>query len=205
MKNYIAHRGLKEKNSKENTIQAFQNAINNPHYIGFELDIRTSKDDVFTIIHNAFVGTHQIKHTYYRTLNKKYHLPRLEEVLKLDTNKIILIEIKEANINVKKFVRLISKYREKNIYVMSFHKSIIHKLKEEKIPCKLGVLNYVLNSETSYQDYDFICILESIMTPNLETYFYKKNIQVFLYGIHHLKQSEEKYKTCYFITDKIVL
>ena len=47
---FIAHRGKVTNLSKENTLEAFIEAINDPKYLGFELDIRTTKDKRFVCI-----------------------------------------------------------------------------------------------------------------------------------------------------------
>ena len=114
MEKLIAHRGLKE-NAKENTLEAFTLALKNDQYAGFECDIRTTKDGVFVICHNPMIGLDILSNTSYKELNRKYHLPTLEQVLKLSSNKIFLLEIKEANINQKKFQTLIQKYSSKKM------------------------------------------------------------------------------------------
>ena len=38
----------------------------------------------------------------------------------------------------------------------------------------------------------------------LETYFKKKNIETFIYGIHNFKETSQKYPNSYLITDEIV-
>ncbi len=200
MKNLIAHRGLK-KNEKENTIKAFQLAIQNKDYIGFECDVRTTKDHRFVINHNPMIKDQIISLTNYKDL-KKQDIPTLESVLELKTEKIIVLEIKEHNIDTELFLKTINKYKKKNIYIMSFYNSVIKKLKKENQTYKLGVLNFVLNSEEDYKDYDFICLLESIITENLKNYFKEKNIEVFIYGIKNLKKIRNDYADCYYITDE---
>ena len=63
-----------------------------------------------------------------------------------------------------------------------------------------GVLNYVLNSEESYEDYDFIGLLSGVMTPDLETFFQNKKIEIFIYGITN-KKTIGKYPEAYYIVD----
>lgn len=203
MKRLIAHRGLK-KGFNENSILAFKSAIKNDNYIGFECDVRTTKDKIFVINHNSLIDTDFISLNDYKTLKKKYNIPTLEDVLKLNTSKIMLIEIKESNIDIKKFQNLIWKYNNKNIYVMSFFNKVIKKLYLNKKNEKLGVLNFVLNSEENYQEYDFICLLETIMSDKLEDYFVKKNKEVMIYGIHNLEKDIKLYQNSYFITDEII-
>ena len=203
MEKLIAHRGLKE-NAKENTLEAFNLALKNDQYAGFECDIRTTKDGVFVICHNPMIGLDILSNTSYKELNRKYHLPTLEQVLKLSSNKIFLLEIKEANINQKKFQTLIQKYSSKKIYVMSFFNKVIQELTKTKKNEKYGVLNYVFNSEESYREYDFICLLESIISKKMELFFAEKHIETFIYGIHHFQKTRREYPNSYFITDEIV-
>ena len=203
MEKLIAHRGLKE-NAKENTLEAFTLALKNDQYAGFECDIRTTKDGVFVICHNPMIGLDILSNTSYKELNRKYHLPTLEQVLKLSSNKIFLLEIKEANINQKKFQTLIQKYSSKKIYVMSFFNKVIQELTKTKKNEKYGVLNYVFNSEESYQEYDFICLLESIISKKLELFFEEKNIENFINGIHNFQKTKIEYPNSYLITDEII-
>ncbi|HIR74966.1 TPA: glycerophosphodiester phosphodiesterase [Candidatus Ventrenecus avicola] len=203
MKPFIAHRGLK-KTAKENTISAFLDAIQSPYYAGFECDVRTTKDHVFVIVHDAIVGMKRVRDMTYSELKKNYAIPSLESVLNLQTDKIMLLEIKESDFDVPKFLKLLRKYSEKNLYVMSFFNSVIQRLAAMNCPCKLGVLNYVLNSEEDYQEYQFICLLEAIVSPKLIQYFTEKHMEVFLYGIHHFEKTKELYPQTYLITDEII-
>lgn len=202
MNHLIAHRGLK-KEASENTLEAFKKSIANNFYAGFECDIRMTKDYVFVICHNPIYKGKIISLTNYKEL-KKDNLPTLENVLKLKTDKIIMLEIKEINCDINRLSILLKKYAYQNIYVMSFYNRIINNLALNHLKIKVGVLNYVLNSENDYQDYDFICLLENIMTSNLENYFISQKKEVFIYGIHHLEKMIKEYKKSYFITDAVV-
>ncbi len=204
MTKLIAHRGLKIKDVKENSIEAIRLALQNDHYAGFECDVRTTKDKKFVIMHNPIKQNDMISLTTYKELKDKYHIPLLEDVLKLQSNKIFLLEIKEPNLDVDLFLNFLRSYQNKNIYLMSFHNSVIKKLAVSSRFYKLGVLNYVLNSEENYNDYDFICLLEAIVTPKLIKYFEAKKIETFLYGIHHFDSLVSMYPNSYFITDKII-
>lgn len=192
---FIAHRGLVTKIIKENTIEAFKEAINSPKYAGFELDVYTSRDGYFVVHHNPLVDGKFIWKTNYKNLKKK-GLIRLEDVLKLDTDKIILIEIKDINIDIDKFTKLLNKYKNKNIYVMSFFNSVIRKF--HNVSFKIGVLNYVLNSSNTY-DYDFIGILYNVASKHMIDSLKKLNIEVFLYALN--KKDEYIYDDVYYIID----
>lgn len=179
---FIAHRGLRTETIKENTIYAFQNAIANEKIAGFEFDIRKTLDNQFVVNHNAFIKTSLIKRKTYKYLKKKYNLPLLQEVLELETDKIMLVEIKDRNLPYRKLIKIFKQYQDKNIYVMSFHNKVIEKLKKKNAPIKLGILNYILNSEADY-NLDFIALLNNLATPHLVEEYKRRNVEVLYYGI----------------------
>lgn len=178
---FIAHRGKVSASSKENTLESFKKAIDDNKYQGFELDVRTTKDKELIVFHDFFNNANLINKTMKNDLDKDICL--LEDVLKLDTDKIILIEIKEKDIDVNKLNGLLLKYFKKNIYVMSFYKEPIKKLLQLKPMYKCGILNYLFNSEISYNEYDFIVLLDKMITANLISYFQSRKLEVFSYGI----------------------
>lgn len=198
---WIAHRGIQTGGTKENSLESFQKTIQDDRFVGFELDIRTSQDGVFMVHHNIFIDGNLFSSFTSKELSNRYNIPSLESVLKLNTKKIILIEIKEPNLNVSKLVSLINQYSHLNIYIDSFDNTIIKKLKQAGIKAKLGVLNYVINSENNYEDYDFIGLLSPVVTGKLLKYFQLKNIEVFLYGIKNLKDVIENEKIYYIIDE----
>ena len=193
----IAHRGIFNSVVKENSIPAFLGAINNPNYIGFELDIYTSIDGIFVVNHDPIVDNKLIYKYNYKELKQK-GIVKLEDVLKLKTDKIILIEIKDINIDIDKFSKLLSRYKKKNIYVMSFFNSVLKKF--QNVSFKIGLLNYVLNSTNKYS-YDFIAILYDVATQHMIDSFNKSGIEVFIYGVH--KKDKLDFKNTYYIVDDI--
>lgn len=198
---FIAHRGLRTDIYKENTMEAFCNAIKNSKVAGFEFDIRKTLDNKFVVNHNAFIKKDLIKLRTYNYLKKHYNIPLLTDVLDLNTNKIMLVEIKDKNISFNKLNKIFKMYQNKNIYVMSFHNKVMEKLKKKNVPVKLGILNYVLNSEADY-DYDFICLLNNLTTKDLILEYEKRGIEVILYGV----LNEEKdlwYKNGTYIVDSV--
>lgn len=191
----IAHRGLFNSIVKENTIPAFLGAINSDLYSGFELDIYTSNDDEFVVHHNPLLDGKFIWKYDYKELKKK-KIIKLEEVLKLNTDKIILIDIKDINLDVVKFTKLLNKYKKKNIYVMSFFNSVIKRFKTKTF--KVGVLNYILNSTSEYP-YDFMGVLYDVATDHLIKSLNNLNIEVFLYALN--KKDTYKFKDVYYIVN----
>lgn len=191
----IAHRGLVKEEIKENTLKAFSEAIKSPKYAGFELDVYTSKDDIFVVHHDPLINGKFIWNMTYKELKKK-GIIKLIDVLKLETDKIILIEIKDININIEKFTILLNKYKNKKIYVMSFFNSVIKKFKKPTF--KVGILNYILNSTSEYH-YNFIGILYDVATNHMINSLKKLNIEVFLYALN--KKDKYIFPDVYYIVD----
>ena len=192
---FIAHRGLVKDGVVENTIPAFLGAIKSDKYVGFELDVYTSKDKEFVVYHDPLIDGKLIWKVSYKELREKGVI-RLVDVLRLNTNKIILIEIKDINIDIDKFSKLLNKYKDKNIYVMSFFNSVIRKFKNPTF--KVGVLNYLFNSTTEYT-YNFIGILYDVDTKHMINSFHKLNIEVFLYALS--KKDKYIFDDVYYIID----
>ena len=190
----IAHRGYHLK-SKENTLFSFESAIKNNFY-GFECDVRETKDGFFAIFHDSIINGKLFKNVNYKDIKKD--VPLLESVLKINTNKIILIEIKDPFININNFKKILNKYHNKNIYVMSFYQNVIEKLNDKNKSYKVGILNYILNTNIKHFKYDFICILNSIINKKIIDFIYNNKQELFIYGII---KKEFIYKLPYYIVD----
>lgn len=178
MKKYIAHRGIYNKNVSDNSYKALYDGLLSYKYIGIETDVRVTKDNVFILYHDALYKGKLVKNVFYKDM---VNVSKLEDILKINTDKIILLEIKDFNIDVKKFIKLINKYN-KNIMIMSFDANVIKKIKKITNKYKLGVLNYVLNSDSDY-NFDFICLLDIIATDYVIESFKKRNIDILIYGV----------------------
>lgn len=107
----IAHRGLHNDELPENSLGAFQNAIE--HGYPIELDVRLTDDEKVVVFHDDSLGRMTGKDGYvsklssgelneYKLLNgekkpSEYSIPTLEEVLGIVDGKVpLLIEIKNA-------------------------------------------------------------------------------------------------------------
>lgn len=199
--NLIAHRGIHGNGIKENTLEAFQKAIEHEDYVGFECDVRTTKDGIFVIHHDLFEEGDLIRFCTYQELKEKYDINMLEEVLNLSTDKMILLEIKEPNLDIDAFLDLIHRYPEKHIYVFSFDNHVIQNLASKDSFAKYGVLNYVLNSEKDYSEYDFIGLLSPIITDELLDYFKNLGLIVFVYGVLNESKINPTLADVYYIVD----
>ena len=200
----IAHRGYKTKFIKENTMEAFTNALNSD-FEGIECDVRKTKDGRLVICHDAFLnrvaGNSKIisSLTYDELLKYNFgskempsKIPLLTDVLR-KYKKIKLIELK-THIDFADIL----KYIDDDTYFISFDSSYMFKLKNEYPKCKFGVLNCILNSKENY-NLDIICLLDSIATKKLIDYFLNRGILVFIYGIgKKIKYEDDR---VYYIMD----
>ncbi len=122
-KKYIAHRGLHDEESPENSLSSFQKAIDKGYAI--ELDVRPLADGTVVVFHDealgrmtgadGFISNYTFDDIKDLTLAKsKEHIPTFEEVLKLVDGKTpLLIEIKNVGkVGFEKNVwKLLSKYK----------------------------------------------------------------------------------------------
>lgn len=200
MNNFILHRGYHDSNIKENSYEGIKRALDSDEYVGIECDVRETLDKHYIINHNSIIDSYLIRFTNLNVLKSKYNITTLENILSIKTNKIILLEIKDYSIDIDSFLKILDKYKNKNIYIMSFYKRVIKEIKRKSNNYKLGVLNYVLNSDKEYNNYDFICLLSSVITPNLYNYFLNNNIEVFIYGINNYNKLKF-YSKSYLIVD----
>lgn len=204
----IAHRGYKTSNIKENTKEAFTNALNNS-FDGIEFDVRKTKDGELVVVHDASVervsdGEGLVRDQTYANLlkynfgsaNVPSKIPLLKDVLSDYKGTIKLVELK-CSIDLESILELV----DENTYFISFDSSLIKKLKKKYPDLKFGILNYVLNSINSY-DLDAICLLDQIATDELVMKFLSRGIKVFIYGIIGNINYKRDYKDLYYIVDK---
>ena len=180
----IAHRGIWNKHIKDNSYEAIKKGLESDKYIGIECDIRETKDKKFILYHNILYKGELIKNKYYSELEG---VSLLESILKINSDKLFLLEIKDFNMDIDAFLKLLNKYK-RNIYVMSFDINIIKRIRKVTSNYKLGVLNYILNSEYNY-DLDFICLLNVLANAKVLDYFKKKNIEVIIYGVKNVNKN----------------
>ena len=189
----ICHRGIHNKKIKENSFEGIHKALDSNEYVGVEFDIRTTLDNEFILFHNAMYNNKLISNTNYKELPK--YVPKLEDILKIDSDKIFLIEIKNIGDNYEYLYKLLEKYSKKNIYVMSFSNKIIDKMNIINRHYKIGILNYVLNTSDDIKNLDFVGILNSLINDNVINNL--KKLEIFSYGLFENK----KYKNIYYIVD----
>lgn len=174
----IAHRGDKT-HAKENTMKAYKNAILNSEYVGFECDVRMTKDRKLVMVHNPLYDGKLVRASNYKELET---LPLLSDVLKLTTEKIIMVDVKDPLIDVELLHKTLNSYN-KNIYVISFYDNVIKALYKKQRKYKVGILNYVFNTDEKHFEYDFLCILMAFSNPKIISDYQKQNKIIVIYGV----------------------
>lgn len=200
---YIIHRGITSNRFKENSYIAIKRALIDKSSLGVEFDIRLAKDDKIVLSHDNIINFNYIENMNYNDIIKNKYLTTLDKVLNINTDKILLIDIKVNN-NYKKFGNLLLKELDKyerNIYLASFNKKVIKYLRK-KTKYKKGIitLNYKKNNN------DFVVInYNTISSKKINDI---KNKEIFIWTIHNnndLEKVKNKFSNIdnfYLIIDK---
>ncbi len=167
----ISHRGLDNHIYSENSLKAIEIALSKDYIDGVEFDVRITKDKKIVLIHDPVIdlisnGSGIVKYMNFIDLDKYQYGKSKESIITLDnllnkinTDKIILIELKEFGndfINlVEETVKIISKYNL-NIYISSFNYKLLNyiKSKYQNIKCGL-IIGYGLNIIHLKNNFDF--------------------------------------------------
>lgn len=128
----VAHRGASGLVEHENTIDAFQKAID----VGadcIECDVRRTKDGVMIIFHDELINGVPVNELTHREILDitGYHVPTLEETLEFVKGKILIdIELKEGGYE-EEAVALIQKHlKNDEFYIRSFLDKTVRKVKK---------------------------------------------------------------------------
>ncbi len=145
---HLIHRGLVNKNLKENLLISFKKSFSKG--FGIETDIHATKDQEFVCFHDftlkrTFNISKSIKNLNYQKLkeiskNKKSEIPLLKDLLELSKNKFFLfIEIKPlfSRALLKKLLNETKNY-SKCVFISFKHKNI-HNILTIKKSSKVGL------------------------------------------------------------------
>lgn len=175
----IAHRA-NDGIHRENSLEAILNSLNKSYIDGVEFDIRLTKDNKFILNHDPFYLGHLISSASSKTL-KKIGLNILEDVLsKLNTDKIILIEIKndyKKYSKISKYLNKILKKYQLNIYLCSFDYNLINYInKKYKYKCGI-IIGKIINQKHINNNLHFNSISYKYkgLIPKKETFYWTIN------------------------------
>lgn len=207
----IAHRANNNHGISENSLPAILNVLEKNYIDGIEIDVRITKDKRLVLIHDPVIdfvsnGSGIVSYMNLIDLQKyKYgkgeeKIVTLDEVLStINTNKIILIELKEMGNNyidlVNETIKLLNKYHKLNIFISSFNYLLLTYLKSNYPSVKCGlIIGYGINTLRINNKFDF-----NIVSNKYINKINKKDYN-FVFGI---KEDVSKFKNyMYLITDK---
>jgi len=208
----IAHKGYSSK-APENTMDAFEIAANSDEVSCIELDVRSTKDGIPVVIHNATLGDaagieeevysytfeelQSIKTPY--AMSKEYpnaKIPSLEEVISTYANKVpLLIEIKGYDRDPEiaaKIVALLKKYDCE--YFNSIHSGDYESLKAVKaidpdIRCGL-IMAMVTGNYYDLNCVDFFSIEHSFVNSNTIRMLHSRGKRVYAWTVNYSDSAE---------------
>jgi len=139
MTDLLIHRGIVNKNYKENLLKSFKQSFKKGY--GIETDIHTTKDNKFICFHDFTlnrifkkrVSIKNLKYSKIKEISSKYKkpIPLLKDLLKISKNKYLLFIELKPNFSKKLLQKLLketSKY-SKCVFISFKHKNIYNLLK----------------------------------------------------------------------------
>lgn len=146
------HRGLINKNLRENHISAFKKCLEKNYNI--ETDVHFSKNNILVCFHDfnlkKLFNKKKIKDLTNHDL-KKYNITKLKDLLKIINHETkILLEIKPllSEITLEKLHKVYNKYH-KNILFISFVEKNLIKIRNKITNVKLG---FIFKRNSKYLD-----------------------------------------------------
>ena len=176
MSNLIAHRALDNYKYKENTKDSVMSALSKSYIKGIEIDVRMTKDNKIVLCHDSIINRtsngsgiveamtlKKLRKYNFGTKENPCKITILKDILDiLPNNKVLLIEIKchsKEERFAKYFYKIIKDFLDKKVYVMSFNKIIMEKLKSQYPSLKCGLLiSKIINAKYLNNNFDFISI-----------------------------------------------
>lgn len=200
----IAHRGNNNHKYIENTKEALLESLSKNYIAGVECDVRLTKDNVLVLNHDMTInrttsGSGFVRNKSYKQL-KKYKITTLNNFLKnVNSDKLILIEIKSEDLEIdafiNKLINICKKYRL-NYCFCSFRIDILEYLKEKEPTFKVGLLTRGILKNNINIKLDFVSIWKNNYSGK----------EKFVWTINNLKDLKKFYnKDVYILTDKAYL
>lgn len=202
----IAHRGASYLANHENTIEAFQLALD-IHSDYIELDIRQTLDKVLIVFHDEQIGGVSVNTLTYRQIHEMtdtlgYQIPTFEEVLAFCQKKVhLLIELKEAGYE-KRVLSLVNTYFSYDEYaIQSFFDIVVRRIKKIDSNVHAGLLIGLKNADfrTHFNEFfpirritechaDFVSTYYKIATPDFVIRMQHAKIPVYVWTLDIPKQ-----------------
>ena len=204
----IAHRGASEL-EKENTLSSFQKAVElNASMI--EFDVRKTKDNVLIVFHDGELNKNKINKLSYEEIESQtdFHVPKLEETLKLLENKSeIIVDLKEQGYEEEVIKIVALHFNKENFIFSSIYVDSLIKIKEidsgiktgliigtgkiTRIPVFLGILP---EEKIKKSEADYIIVYKEQINKIVIEKAEKLNKDVLVFGIETKEEAEKAMK-----------
>jgi len=204
----FAHRGLHNKEVKENTLASFRRAIENGY--GIELDVRMTRDKVLIAFHDSTFNGVKIEDTYLSDLDTD--TPTIKETLELieKMNGVVLLEVKKSR-HIKELRESLMKqikYVNINFAIISFNPRTVRWFKKNgcivgqsiedcNMPRRLKQVS--INASIKISDPDFL-VVEKTLLQNSEIKKLREKLKIISWTI----QSESEKKEALSLSDNII-
>jgi len=161
--------------ARENTLEAFQKAIN-LHADMIEFDVRRTKDQHYIIYHDPHIADkplNEITCCEVREIARSmgFHVPELEEVLQVTRDRIGLdIELKEEGYEREVLDRICDVLPEADYIVSSFHAGSISRVKQNRSDVRTGFIFQhaaALTTDILEGDTDWLFPVQSLASSEL--------------------------------------
>lgn len=204
----IAHRGASYLAEHENTIEAFQLAID-MHADCIEFDVRQTFDKVLVLFHDEQINGYPISVISYQQLCEYtkplgYHVPTLEEALQVCQGKIhLLIELKDAGYEKRVISMVYSMFEYDEFLIQSFHDIVVRRVKkiDSKIRTGLLVGQREADFQTRFNEFfplrrltachaDFVSAYHALVTPDFVYRMHHAGIPVYVWTVDRSRGQE---------------
>jgi glycerophosphoryl diester phosphodiesterase len=198
----IAHRGGSGISAHENTLEAFEAAIETEADM-VEFDIRTTKDKVMVVFHDNHISGKKLQNITYKELNNiaaemNYRVPTLEEVLDKCKGRIQLdIELKEAGYEKNIIDEVKKRYGYDEYTMKSFNRRAVANIKKIDADIKTGLLvgkekasfrerirEYFPEKDITGLGCDFVSPYYKMLTPGFCYRMHRKNIGMYPWTVN---------------------
>jgi len=206
-----AHRGASGLVAHENTIEAFEKAIE-LKVDSIECDVRKTKDNIIIVNHNEDIEGLIIRdHTYFEiceaTSKNGYIQPTLKEALECVKGKILIdIEIKEDGYEEELIKQITEILSIDEFYIRGFSDKAVKKVKQinpqittvllvGREHVKLGYISRIFNEVYCYHRVrktkcNFVSPNYQLLILNFCKRMHKKNVKVFAWTVNEKELME---------------
>ena len=205
----IAHRGF-HKFAKENTIESYNKAIE-IGADGIEFDVRRTKDGILISHHDEIIDNKYISSLTYNQINEiaanqGFHVPTVEEVLKLAQGKIkLFVELKEEGYE-DEITKLLLRYLHlEEFIVISFNVRSLQLIKSNYTYVKIGLLLRTKKAKILGFIRKVLCFMPSSILLGVNPDILLPHADGYSLGLLKVAQRDKKNIVLWTVNDEVMI